>query len=69
MIWLLRSWICVCEGKKLKIQILGLGMELLPVLVRMQQEGITLDRGKLQDIGNRLDEAIRNIETEVRELV
>lgn len=64
-----RSRISLDEEEKWNIKILELEMALLPVLVRMQQEGITLDRGKLQDIGNRLDEAIRNIETEVRELV
>lgn len=44
-------------------------MDLIPVLVRMQKEGILIDQKKLREIGENLRASIRKIETEVRELV
>lgn len=49
--------------------ILTLEMDLLPVLVRMQETGITIDRIQLHDIWLRLDWAIARIEGEVKDLV
>jgi len=50
-------------------KILSLEMDLIPVLVRMQKEGILIDQKKLREIGENLRASIRKIETEVRELV
>jgi DNA polymerase-1 len=49
--------------------ILEMEMNLIPVLARMEEHGIMVDREKLRDIGSRLSRDITRIEEEVYDLV